>query len=54
MRNKTSPQLEQWLHAVPHKNLNHLERWLHALRHKNLNPARAVITGRASQKPHPR
>ena len=53
MRNKTLPLLDQWLHAVPHKNLNQLEQWLLALPHKNLNPDRAVITGRASQKPHP-
>ena len=47
MRNKTSPQLEQWLHAVPHKNLNQLEQWLQAVPHKNLTPAVAVITCRA-------
>ena len=53
MRNKTSPQLEQWLHAEPQKNLNQLEQWLQALPRKNLNQARAVITGRTSQQLHP-
>ena len=47
MRNKTSPQLEQSLHAVPHKNLNQLEQWLQAVPHKNITPAIAVITCRA-------
>ena len=47
MRNKTSHQLEQSLHGVPHKNLNKLEQWLQAVPHKNLTPAVAVITCRA-------
>ena len=54
MGNKTSPQLEQCLHAVTHKNIYELAQWLQAVPpHKNLTSAIAVITCRAPKNPQP-